>query len=104
MCTETTCIANAIFCTCPQPCVQKIPKNEHVDYSRQAQEDAYVFDSLGQRPPPRDQINGFIIGKQWMGVTVGMWKEDLPTGLILRRELYEDPNYSHWWLDQVLPP
>ena len=38
------------------------------------------------------------------GVTVGMWKEDLPTGLILRRELYEDPNYSHWWLDQVLPP
>ena len=39
-----------------------------------------------------------------MGVTIGMWKEDLPTGLILRRELYEDPNYSHWWLDQVLPP
>ena len=39
-----------------------------------------------------------------MGVTVGMWKEDLPKGLILRRELYEDPNYPHWLLDQVLPP
>lgn len=74
------------------------------DYSRQAQEDAFLFDSLGQKPPPRDLRNGFILGKQWMGVTVDMWKEDLRKGLLFRHELYEDPNYPHWWLDQVLTP
>ena len=72
------------------------------DYSRESLEDAYLFDSLGQKPPPRELRNGYMLGKQWMGVTISMWKEDLNKGLLLRRELYEDPNYPHWWLDQVL--
>lgn len=46
--------------------------------------------------------NGFYQGKKWMGVTVKMWKEDIEKGLLFKKELYDDPNYPHWWLDKVL--
>jgi hypothetical protein len=46
--------------------------------------------------------NGFYIGKQWMGVSIAMWKEDIHKGYLRRSELYEDPNLPHWWLDNVL--
>ena len=62
----------------------------------------FLFESQGIRLPPRDRRNGFQLGKQWMDVNVAMWKEDLRDGTLFRHELYEDPNYPHWWLDQVL--
>ncbi len=31
-----------------------------------------------------------------------MWREDLRRGLLFKYELYEDPNFPHWWLDSVL--
>lgn len=74
------------------------------DYSEEAQLDAYLFESQGVKPPTRERLNGYLMGKQWMGVSVSMWKEDLMSGLLFRKELYADPALPHWWLDQVLPP
>lgn len=46
--------------------------------------------------------NGYYVGKQWLGVTVSMWKEDIEKGYLTRCELYNDPNLPGWWLDKVL--
>lgn len=75
-----------------------------LDWSDQALINAYNGESYGS--PTKEELlksrNGYYIGKQWMGVTVSMWKEDLEKGYLGRRELYEDPNLPHWWLDLVL--
>lgn len=75
-----------------------------LDWSDQALVDAFNSDSYGM--PSKEELlknrNGFYIGKQWMGVSVSMWKEDLEKGHLSRIELYEDPNLPHWWLDVVL--
>jgi hypothetical protein len=47
-----------------------------------------------------DTKNGYYIGKQWMGVTISMWKEDLEKGQLNLWELYEDPRLPHWFLDR----
>ena len=51
---------------------------------------------------PNPKHNGYFIGKQWMGVTVSMWKEDISKGYLRRTELYDDPRLPHWWLDKIL--
>ena len=75
-----------------------------LDWSDQALIDAYNGESFGT--PTKEELlrsrNGYYIGKQWMGVSVSMWKEDLGKGYLCKWELYEDPNLPHWWLDQVL--
>lgn len=52
--------------------------------------------------PITNKLNGFAVGKKMLNVTVGMWKEDLRKGTLFKSELYEDPNFSKWWLDKVL--
>lgn len=44
--------------------------------------------------------NGFYRGKQWAGVSIAMWKEDIAKGQLKVWELYEDPKLPHWWLDR----
>ena len=72
--------------------------------SDQAIIDAYNGESYGS--PAKTELlkkkNGYYIGKQWMGVIVSMWKEDLEKGILRRQELYDDPDLPDWWLDQVL--
>ena len=48
-----------------------------------------------------EKTNGFYVGKQWMGVTVSMWKEDHLSGHFSYLELYRDDRLPHWWLDRV---
>lgn len=75
-----------------------------LDWSDSALIDAYNSESYGT-PTPNEMIvsrNGYYIGKQWMGVSVSMWKEDIRKGYLRRQELYEDPSFPHWWLDSVL--
>lgn len=75
-----------------------------LDWSDQAIIDAYNSDSYGK--PTKAQLlinrNGYFIGKQWAGVTVAMWLEDRQRGHLNVAELYNDPTFPHWWLDQVL--
>lgn len=73
---------------------------EGLDWSDQALIDMFNSESYGT--PVDERRNGYFIGKQWMGVTVSMWKEDLNKGYLTRAELYDDPRLPHWWLDRVL--
>lgn len=73
---------------------------EGLDWSDQALIDMFNSESYGT--PVDERRNGYFIGKQWLGVTVSMWKEDLNKGYLTRAELYDDPRLPHWWLDRVL--
>lgn len=59
-------------------------------------------ESVGQPPSPEllKDRNGYYIGKQWLGVTVNMWKEDLSKRNLFLFELYGDPSIPEWYLDR----
>ena len=71
----------------------------HCDYSDESMLELYISESYG------DVIckdnNGYYIGKQYLNVSVAMWFEDIPKGILFKKELYQDPNLPHWWLDKV---
>lgn len=48
------------------------------------------------------RMNGFYVGKQWLNVTVAMWKEDRRDGHLVLKDLYDDVRFPHWWLNSVL--
>jgi len=50
---------------------------------------------------PLSSKNGFALGKKWLNVHVKMWREDIQTGILFKKELYEDPKFPHWWLDSI---
>lgn len=52
--------------------------------------------------PINNRNNGFALGKKWLNVTLAMWLEDIRDGILVKRELYEDGKFPHWWLDKVL--
>lgn len=73
---------------------------EHMlDYSDDAMIEMYNSESYGT---PVSRTNGFYVGKQWLNVNVQMWKEDISKGYLQKCELYDDPKFPHWWLDNVL--
>ena len=79
-----------------------IPSN--LDFSDKAKEEAYLFESRGIGVKDdsifnQENINGFLYGKRMMDITVKMWKEDIPQGLLFLSELYSD--FPHWWLDKI---
>ena len=53
--------------------------------------------NLFQLEPP---FNGYLIGKRFMDITVAMWREDIPQGILYKYELEE--HYPKWWLDRVI--
>lgn len=69
-----------------------------LDFSDKALIDMFNSESFGT--PVDQRLNGYYIGKQWMGVTIAMWKEDLDKGQLKLWELYDDPKLPHWWLDR----
>lgn len=72
---------------------------EHLmDFSDEMLIELYNGESFGT---PVSSNNGFALGKKWLNVNVAMWKEDIEKGLFRASELYNDPKYPHWWLDQV---
>jgi hypothetical protein len=72
---------------------------EHLhDYSDEMLIELYNSESYGTKVSPR---NGYALGKKWLNVTVGMWKEDIELGCLFVKELYDDPKFPHWWLDSV---
>ena len=70
-----------------------------LDFSDAALAAMHEHESRGEGKPAL--LNGFAVGKKWMGVTVAMWLEDIPR-MLAPAELYQDPALPHWWLDKVL--
>lgn len=68
------------------------------DYSDVAAAEMFAHESHGG---PLSERNGFALGKKWMDVSVAMWREDIPKGLLSRTELEAD-GFPSWWLDRVL--
>ena len=69
-----------------------------LDFSDEALLELYNYESYGGTV---SQKNGFMHGKKWLNLNVTMWKEDMEKGLFFKKELYDDPNYPHWWLDSI---
>jgi hypothetical protein len=61
--------------------------------------EAYIHETHGG---PISPDNGFALGKKWLNLQVKMWKEDIHSGLLLKKELYDDGKFPPWWLDSVL--
>ena len=75
--------------------------NKHlVDFSEAMMLELFVYESTGKGSISSD--NGFAYGKQQMDITVAMWMEDIPKGLLHPSELYEDGNFPHRWLDRII--
>lgn len=73
---------------------------EHcLNYNEDSLREMFNSETHGDPVSPN---NGYYHGKKWLNVTVKMWKEDIEKGCLLKKELYNDPKYPHWWLDKVL--
>lgn len=80
-------------------------EGDHLDFSREAAEDMYLFETRGIGDLKFQlftdgKINGFAVGKRYMNVAIEMWKRDIPQGLIFRKELEEE--FPKWFLDKFL--
>jgi len=72
---------------------------EHLlDFSEQSLLEMFHSETHGD---PVSPTNGFYVGKKYLNVTVKMWKEDMKKGLLFKQELYDDPKYPHWWLNNI---
>lgn len=72
---------------------------EHLhDFSDEMLIELFNAESFGADVSPK---NGFACGKKWLNVNVAMWKDDIALGLFRASELYADPKYPAWWLDQL---
>lgn len=72
---------------------------QYCDYSEESMLELFQSESYGD-VRCKDN-NGYYIGKQYLNVSVAMWLEDIPKGLLFLKELYQDPNLPDWWLDKV---
>ena len=75
------------------------PMGIDLDFSDEALISLYNAESYGT---PCSSKNGFAVGKQYLNVQVNAWKEMLREGTLAKFELYEDPKYPDWWLDNIL--
>jgi hypothetical protein len=70
------------------------------DWGLEAAAALYNYESRGVPMPPSDRLNGFLLGKKVMDITVAMWKEDIPSMGLTVDELLSD-GYPEWFLKQV---
>ena len=70
-----------------------------LDFSDEALIELYNYESYGGTCSNK---NGFAHGKRMLNLNVSMWREDIEAGNLFKFELYEDPKFPHWWLDNVL--
>jgi hypothetical protein len=81
-----------------------------LDFSEQAKQEMYEFESTGKGNISLDMFsnsfNGYAYGKKMLNITVAMWKEDIEKGLLFLKELYypslpNDAKFPHWWLNKI---
>lgn len=90
------------------------------DFSNEAMEEMFLFESRGigniditGSNTIGKLSNGFAVGKKWLNVQVKAWLKDCEQFIDgeeqphyrgwanVLRELYDDPRFPHWWLDEV---
>ena len=78
----------------------------NLDFSEEAKLKMYLYESKGVGDESLDIFNinpnGYAVGKHWLNVMVAMWRIDIANGFLLEKELYDNKNFPHWWLDSVL--
>lgn len=72
-----------------------IKKGFVLDFSEQALQKAYEFETFGKGKVDdnifqQKTINGYLFGKQWLNWHITEWKKAIEKGLLLRSELEED--------------
>ena len=74
------------------------------DFSEKAAKEMFDYESRGignlENSLFNNNLNGYFYGKRVLDITVSMWREDLPKGLIFKEELYKD--YPKEFIDGVL--
>lgn len=79
------------------------------DFSDEAKKAMFEYESFGKGNLQigvfsSGKVNGYALGKKWMDVTVGMWKEDIKKGWLDKthfiKELMDD-GYSESFLKRV---
>jgi len=68
----------------------------NADFSESAAIAMYEREN-GKPLPKTDKVNGFALGKKWMEITLTVWREDIPNGLLFVQELLDD-GYPEWFL------
>lgn len=75
------------------------------DFSQKALEEAFIYESMGIGDEDyrifSKKINGYVLGKKWLNVTISMWYEDIKEGILFEEEVYADGKYPKWWLDKI---
>lgn len=80
---------------------------QNLDWSDEAKQALFNYESRGIGSFARDSENGFFQGKRLMDITVAMWNEDLNAHLrgeprtLFSWELYIQ--YPKWLIDMVIP-
>lgn len=76
------------------------------DFSDQALVEMFEWESFGRGNLKfglfnnnGGKYNGFAVGKHWMDVTIAMWREDLRTGMLFKKELQAD--FPEWFLKKI---
>lgn len=77
------------------------------DFSEISAEEMFVYESrgtgslgLGIFNGTDRKLNGYLVGKHWMDVTVSMWKKDIESGFLFVNELIMD-GYDVGFLKRV---
>jgi hypothetical protein len=74
------------------------------DFSEAAKLQMYLAETFGDPigtingAPP---VNGYLVGKHWLNVTMAMWAEDKALGHLVVSELREDPRFPKWWRESL---
>lgn len=70
------------------------------DLSDEAAIAMYEYETLGKAIKPTQKLNGFMLGKKWMDVTIAGWREEIPSRGLLVQELIAD-GYPEWFLERI---
>ena len=82
---------------------RRFAKGYNLDFSDTALEEMYLWESKGEGTLGTGVIestkNGFFHGKRLLDITVKMWLEDFPRGLLFLHELYDD--FPEWFINSI---
>lgn len=70
------------------------------DFSDAAALTMYEHETHGKTIDHTEKLNGFLLGKKWMDVTIAGWKEEILNQCLFVSELTAD-GYPEWFLERV---
>ena len=78
-----------------------------MDFSDAAASEMFLFETTGIGDLKiclfnAGKLNGYVVGKHWMDVTLALWLEDLQRGVLFIDELYTEYPEWHWWLNKSI--